>query len=68
MVTAGFWNQWTHPGEASLSQGSLVEWVEVNYPDRSVGLLGWKTHWLVLFFVLTCVFGFVGSKLLRVPI
>jgi len=68
LVTAGFWNQWAHPGEASLLQGGLVEWVEVNYPDRSFGLFGWKAHWLVLFFVFTCVLGFVGSKLLRVTV
>ena len=68
LVTAGFWNQWAHPGEASLPQGGLVEWVEVNYPDRSFGLFGWETHWLVLFFVFTCVLGFVGSKLLRVTV
>jgi hypothetical protein len=42
--------------------------VDVDYPDRSLGLFGWKAHWLLLFFLLTCVLGFVGSKLLRVPI
>lgn len=68
VVTAGFWNQWAHPGEASLPQGGPVEWLEVNYPVRSLGLFGWEVHWLLLFFVLTCVFGFVGSKLLGVPI
>ncbi|HEU0007155.1 MAG TPA: hypothetical protein VFS12_14315 [Terriglobia bacterium] len=68
VVTAGFWNQWTHPGEASLPQDGPFEWVEVNYPDRSLALFGWKTHWLVLFFVFTCAFGFVGSKLLRVTV
>jgi hypothetical protein len=68
VVTAGFWNHWVHPGEASLPQGGLVEWVEVNYPDRSLALFGWEAHWLVPFFVLTCVTGFVGSKLLRVTV
>jgi hypothetical protein len=68
VVTAGFWNQWAHPGEALLPRGGSVEWVDVDYPDRSLGLFGWKAHWLLLFFLLTCVLGFVGSKLLRVPI
>jgi hypothetical protein len=68
VVTAGFWNQWTHPGEASLPRSGQIEWVEVNYPDRSLELFGWEAHWLVLFFVLTCVLGFVGSKLLRVTV
>ena len=67
-VTAGFWNQWTHPGEALLPRDGAIEWVEVNYPDRSVALFGWQAHWLVLFFVLTCALGFVGSKLLRVTL
>jgi len=68
LVTAGLWNQWSHPGEASLPRDGLIEWVEVNYPDRSLALLGWETHWLVLFFLLTCVLGFVGSKLLRITV
>ena len=68
VVTAGFWNQWAYPGGASLPQYGTIEWVDVDYPDRSFALFGWKTHWLVLFFLLTCVLGFVGSKLLRVPI
>jgi hypothetical protein len=68
LVTAGFWHQWTHPGEASLPKGGLIESVEVNYPDRSLVLFGWQTHWLILFFVLTCALGFVGSKLLRVTV
>jgi len=68
VVTAGFWNQWTHPGEASLPQDGPIEWVEVSYPGRSLALLGWETHWLVLFFVFACVLGFVGSKLLRVTV
>jgi len=67
-VAAGFWNHWTHPGEASLPQDGPVEWVDVNYPGRSLVLLGWETHWLVLFLVFTCVLGFVGSKLLRVTL
>ena len=68
VVTEGFWNQWAYPGGASLPQYGTIEWVDVDYPDRSFALFGWKTHWLVLFFLLTCVLGFVGSKLLRVPI
>jgi len=68
IVTAGFWNQWAHPGEAFLPRDGLVEWVDVNYPDRSLALFGWKAHWLVLFFLLTCVLGFVGSKLLHVTV
>jgi hypothetical protein len=68
VVTAGFWNQWAYPGEALLPKGGMVEWVEVNYPGRSLGLFGWKAHWLILFFVLTCVLGFGGSKLLRVTV
>lgn len=67
-VTAGFWNQWTFPGEALLPRDGPIEWIEVGYPDRSLTMLGWEAHWLVIFFVLTCAFGFAGSKLLRVTL
>jgi hypothetical protein len=68
VVTSGFWNQFTHPGEASLPQNSQIEWVDVSYPDRLLTLFGLKAHWLVHFFVLTCLLGFVGSKLMRVTV
>ena len=63
LVTAEFWHQWAYPGEASLPRDGPFEWVEVSYPERSLTLFGLETHWLVLFFVLTCALGFVGSKL-----
>ena len=67
-VASGFWNHWTHPGEASLPRDSQIEWLEINYPDRTLSLFGWNTHWLVLFFLFTCVLGIGGSKLLRVTV
>src|SRR5262245_17419299 len=32
-VRAGFWNHWTHPGEASLPGDSHIEWLEIDYPN-----------------------------------
>ena len=68
LVTAKFWNQWAYPGEALLPRDGPFEWVEVGYPERSLALFGLETPWLVLFFVLTCMLGFVGSKLMRVTV
>ncbi|MCI0717382.1 MAG: hypothetical protein L0338_00085 [Acidobacteria bacterium] len=65
-VAAGFWNQWLYPGEAFLPPESMIERIEVGYPALPWRLLGWEAHWLLLFFLFSCGFGFVASRLLGV--
>jgi uncharacterized membrane protein (DUF106 family) len=64
----GFWNRWLHPGEALLPQRAEIDWIEVNYPPRAFRLMGWQAHWLVLFFLFSCGFGFIASPVLRVTV
>ena len=35
-----------------------IEKIELAYPDADVNLLGWQTHWLIAFVLLTIVFAF----------
>jgi hypothetical protein len=67
-VTSGFWNQFWNPGEAVLSPAGRVRQIAVNYPDRSIDVLGWKTHWLVVFFLASCLFGWIASRFMKVVI
>ena len=57
-----------NPGEKPIAQNSFVERIEVNYPSRSIQILGWKTHWLIVFFVLIILFVFGLKRLVRVEI
>ena len=67
-VTSGFWNQFWNPGEAVLSPAGRVRQIAVDYPDRSIDVLGWKTHWLVVFFLASCLFGWIASRFMKVVI
>jgi len=57
-LAPGFWNQLIYPAEAPLPAASAVHAIHIDYPDRSVGLFGFETHWLVVFFILTIVLAF----------
>ncbi len=66
-VTNAFWNHCLYPGEAWLPQEGPIERIQVGYSALSISLLGWETHWLVHFFLLTCGLGLVLGRLMGVP-
>jgi len=68
VVEGGLINSFLYPGEPSLNGDSGVEYFKVKYPYGSVTLFGWKTHWLVLFFILSLAFGFLLLKPFRVSV
>ncbi len=68
VLKGGLLNSFIYPGEPSLTGDSGVEYFEVIYPYGSVALFGWKTHWLVLFFILSLSFGFLLLKPFRVSV
>ncbi len=53
-----FVDQLLYPAEPSLPADSSVTSISVDYPDREVGLFGFETHWLIVFFILTIVIAF----------
>ncbi|SRR5579884_435673 len=68
VVASNLWDTLLNPGEESIVKNSLVKRIEIDYPSRSIGIFGWKIHWLVVFFVLSIVFGFAFKGLLGVEI
>jgi uncharacterized membrane protein (DUF106 family) len=54
----GLFNELLHPAEDPLPEGSPIASIAVSYPDRSVSILGWPVHWVVVFFVLSVLFAF----------
>ena len=56
------------PGEAPLEASSPIESIEINYSSLPILVFGWDLHWLVLFFVLSIVFGFAFKDLFGVQI
>jgi len=47
-----------YPAEPSLPGDGVVSAVDVIYPARVVGLFGFETDWLIVFFILTIVMAF----------
>ena len=57
-----------YPGEAPISKQSAIESIEVLYPELDITFLGWGMNWLILFFVLSLVFGYSFKGMLGVQI
>jgi hypothetical protein len=53
-----FLTQLLYPAEPPLSDGPLQE-IRVSYQDADVWFLGWNTHWMIIFFILSIAFAFL---------
>lgn len=51
--SAGVLDQLLYPSEAPLGRGVDVAAIEVAYPAGEVSLLGWDTHWVIAFLIIT---------------
>jgi len=56
-TSSGLLDQLLYPAEPPIRDGP-VKSISVSYPEADVSLLGWETHWLVVFFILAMVFAF----------
>lgn len=68
VVGSGLWDTFLNPGEELIGKNPLMKRIEVDYPSRSIEVFGWRVHWLILFFVLSIVFGFAFKGFFKVEI
>jgi uncharacterized membrane protein (DUF106 family) len=61
-LESGLVNQLLYPAEAPIDSDVPIEAIYVSYPERAVNLLGWETHWMIAFFLLSIVFAFALKK------
>lgn len=61
-----FWGGLLYPGEKKLS-GAITA-VSVNYPGVEMKVLGWEMHWIIVYFVLSILFGLAMKGLFNVDI
>ena len=47
-----------YPGERPLNPNQMIQSIALNYPALNIMLFGFAINWIVLFFVLSIVFGF----------
>ena len=57
-----------YPGEAPIPKQSVIESIEVLYPELDITFFGWGMNWLILFFVLSLVFGYSFKGVLGVQV
>jgi hypothetical protein len=57
-----------YPDETPIGSSSAIESIEILYPELDVTFLGWHVNWMILFFVLSLVFGYMFKGVLGVQI
>jgi uncharacterized membrane protein (DUF106 family) len=62
------WTMLLNPGERPLARNPALDRIEVDYPSRSIDVLGWSGHWLVVYIVLSLVFGLAFKRFFNVEI
>jgi uncharacterized membrane protein (DUF106 family) len=57
-----------HPGEEPIPKGAGIKAVEISYPAKNMDVFGLGIHWLIVYFVLSIVFGFALKGFFKVEI
>lgn len=65
---SGFWKGLLYPGESTISEDSPVCSIEVTYQPVLMSLFGWEVHWVVVYFVLSILFGLALKGVFNVRI
>ncbi len=74
-VRRNFINELINPGESPLPRDLPIKTIEVNYPAKDIKLFGWNIPWilgippwLIVYFVLSIILGFVFKGMSKVEI
>ena len=67
-IRRNFIDELFNPGEAPLPGNIPVKSLEIKYPSQSMDLLGWRIHWIIVYFALSIIFGFAFKGIFRVEI
>jgi hypothetical protein len=57
-----------YPGESPIPKTSAIESIEILYPELDISFLGWRMSWLIVFLVVSLVFGYAFKGVLGVQI
>jgi uncharacterized membrane protein (DUF106 family) len=74
-VRRNFINELMNPGEPPFSRELPIKTIEVKYPTKDISLFGWSIPWLlgippwlVVYFVLSIILGFILKGIFKVEI
>jgi uncharacterized membrane protein (DUF106 family) len=63
-----FIRQVLYPTEPPIKAGLPVKSIEIQYPTQNMNFFGWHIHWLIMYFVLSIIFGFAFKGVFKVEI
>jgi hypothetical protein len=67
-LRGNFWQRILYSAEPALPESGTIQSISVNYPERSIRFLGIEWNWIVLFFVVSLIAGFVFKSALGIQI
>ncbi|NNE07433.1 MAG: hypothetical protein HKN20_02600 [Gemmatimonadetes bacterium] len=65
---SNFLTIWMAPAEKPLPKGSPIQEIRLTYPEREMKLAGISLHWLLVFFVVSVLFGFAIKGVVGVEV
>ena len=63
-----FWERIFTSGEPALAENSPIQSITVNYPPRIIGFAWMEWNWIVLFFVVSLIAGFIFKSVLGIQV
>ena len=63
-----FWERMFTSGEPALADNSPVQSIAINYPPREISFAWMEWNWIVLFFVVSLIAGFVFKSVLGIQV
>jgi hypothetical protein len=67
-LRGNFWERMFTSGEPALADNSPVQSIAINYPQRVIGFAWMEWNWIVLFFVVSLIAGFIFKSVLGIQV
>jgi len=67
-LRGSFWQRMLSSAEPELPENSSIQSISVSYPERSIRFLGTAWNWIVLFFIVSLISGFIFKSALGIQI
>ena len=63
-----FWERMLSSAEPAIPDASAIDSIEVNYPARNIRFAWMEWNWIVLFFVVSLIAGFIFKSVFGIQI
>ena len=67
-LKGNFWERIFTSGEPALADNSPVQSIAINYPPREISFAWMQWNWIVLFFVVSLIAGFIFKSVLGIQV